>query len=248
MKIVVQTAVMGYVGLLVGATASAGLPSNVIYRNDFTTRESAGAIPRLGETYEATPYPTTNAKLYQYLDTTAIKNASAANLALNGFYGYDNFLASYWSNVGDSRPSYDGWFQPYFSKGVATGYDALFLHTGTVYQEVDADGNVNPCFRFYYSPNSGATRTGTALKSLHNIFTNGQLRIQVDLKMPLWLTQQAHFWMFPVFDKYMDIEAWEGASQLVNCAPGLFGVRSGGDVTRPYPLYYDSRKKTDGTT
>ena len=26
------------------------MPSNVIYRNDFTTRESAGAIPRLGET------------------------------------------------------------------------------------------------------------------------------------------------------------------------------------------------------
>lgn len=248
MKIVVQTAVMGTVGLLVGATASAGLPANVIYRNDFTTRESAAAIPRVGETYEATPYPTTNAKIYQYLDTTAIKNASVANRALNGFYGYDNFLASYWSNVGDSRPSYDGWFQPYFSKGTAGSYDLLFLHTGTVYQEVDADGNVNPCFRFYYSPNSEATRTGTALKSLHNIFTNGQLRIQVDLKMPLWLTQQAHFWMFPVFDKYMDIEAWEGTSQLANCAPGLFGVRSGGDVTRPYPLYYDSRKKVDGTT
>ena len=176
MKKVLQTAVMGTVGLLVGATASADLPSNVIYRNDFTTRESAAAIPRLGETYEATPYPATTAKLYPYLDTTAIKNVTAANLALNGFYGYDNFLASYWSNVGDSRPSYDGWFQPYFSKGVANGYDALFLHTGTIYQETDADGNVNPCFRFYYSPNSGATRTGTALKSLHNVFTNGQLR------------------------------------------------------------------------
>ena len=232
---------------LVGATWAA-LPSDVIYSNDFTTRESAGAIPRLGETYEATPYPTTNAKLYQYLDTTAIKNATVANLALNGFYGYDNFLASYWSNVGDSRPSYDGWFQPYFSKGTAISYDLLFLHTGTVYQETDADGNVNPCFRFYYSPNSGAARTGTALKSLHNVFTNGQLRIQIDLKMPLWLTQQAHFWVFPVFDKYMDIEAWEGASQLVNCSPGLFGVRSGGDLTKPYPQYYDARKNTGGTT
>ena len=94
--------------LAVSFSAWAALPSNVIYRNDFTTRESAAAIPRLGETYEATPYPTTNAKLYPYLDTTAIKNVTVANLALNGFYGYDNFLASYWSNVGDSRPSYDG--------------------------------------------------------------------------------------------------------------------------------------------
>ena len=71
------------IAALAGAAWGA-LPSNVIYRNDFTTRESAGAIPRVGETYEATPYPTTTAKLYQYLDTTAIKNASAANRALSG--------------------------------------------------------------------------------------------------------------------------------------------------------------------
>ena len=36
-------------GMLAGS-AWAALPSNVIYRNDFTTRESAEAIPRLGET------------------------------------------------------------------------------------------------------------------------------------------------------------------------------------------------------
>ena len=35
-------------GMLAGS-AWAALPSNVIYRNDFTTRESAEAIPRLGE-------------------------------------------------------------------------------------------------------------------------------------------------------------------------------------------------------
>ncbi|MBR1587653.1 MAG: hypothetical protein IJ658_04935, partial [Kiritimatiellae bacterium] len=233
-----EKARLGAIALVsVACALPAALPPDVIYRNDFTTRESSAAIPRLGETYEATPYPTGNYKLYPYLDTTAIRSVTAANLALNGFYGYDNFLASYWSNVGDSRPSYDGWFQPYFSKGTASSYDLLFLHTGTVYQETDADGNVNPCFRFYYSPNSGAARTGTALKSLHNVFTNGQLQIQVDLKMPLWLTTQAHFWMFPVFDKYMDIESWQGESQILNCSPGLFGVRSGADLTRPYPQY-----------
>ena len=36
-------------GMLAGS-AWAALPSNVIYRNDFTTRESAEAIPRIGET------------------------------------------------------------------------------------------------------------------------------------------------------------------------------------------------------
>ena len=229
-------------------TAWAAVPSNVIYRNDFTTRESAAAIPRLGETYEATPYPTTTKKLYPYLDTSNIDKASLPCRTLYSYYGYLDFSASYWSDVGDSRPSYDGWFQPNFTKGQpgdlttgAGGRDLMFLHTGTVYQETDANGNVNPCFRFYYSPESNAARAGTALKSLHNVFTNGQLKIQVDLKMPLWVTKQAHFWVFPVFDKYMDIEAWQGELQITNCAPGLFGVRSGDDLTKPYPQYNNTK-------
>jgi len=53
-------------GMLAGS-AWAALPSNVIYRNDFTTRESAEAIPRIGETYEATPYPTKSSWLHPYL-------------------------------------------------------------------------------------------------------------------------------------------------------------------------------------
>ena len=235
-----------------GDAVSAALPSYILYRNDFTVRESACPIPRIGETYTATPYPTTTKKLYPYLDTPAINSASAPCMALYGYFGYLNFLASYWSNVGDSRPSYDGWFQPNFTKGPigssSSERDYMFLHTGTVYQETDANGNVNPCFRFYYSPESAATRTGTALKSLHNVFTNGQLRIQVDLKMPLWANGGVQFWVFPVYDKYMDIEAWQGTSQLQNCSPGLFGVRSGADFTKPYPQYYDARKKADGST
>ena len=226
------------------------MPQNVIYWNDFSVRESQGAIPRIGETYTAAPYPSSTTKLYPYLDTVAIDKASLPCRTLNGYYGYVNFLPSYWSNVGDSRPSYDGWFQPNFTKGTSaatTSRDFMFLHTGTVYMETDSEGTVNPCFRFYYSPGSNAGRTGTALKSLHNVFTNGQLQIQVDLKMPLWKTVGCQFWVFPVFDKYMDIEAWQGASQIKVCSPGLFGVRSGADLTKPYPQYYDSRKlESDG--
>ena len=229
--------------------AKATLPDNIIYSNDFTVRESAGAIPRIGETYTATPYPTTSKKLYPYLDTANIDKASLPCRTLYNYYGYLDFEASYWSDAGDSRPSYDGWFQPNFTKGKpgdltagVGGRDLMFLHTGTVYQETDANGNVNSCFRFYYSPESAAARTGTALKSLHNVFTNGQFKIQVDLKMPIWATVGCQFWVFPVFDKYMDIEAWQGESQMNVCSPGLFGVRSGSDVTRPYPQVYDSRK------
>ena len=233
---------------ILATTAEAALPDNVIYRNDFTVRESAGAIPRIGETYTATPYPTTSKKLYPYLDSANIDKASLPCRTLYSYYGYLNFLPSYWADVGDSRPSYDGWFQPNFAKGLpgdlttgADGRDLMYLHTGTVYQETDANGNVNPCFRFYYSPESDAARVGTALKSLHNVFTNGQLKIQVDLKMPLWVTKQAHFWVFPVFDKYMDIEAWQGVSQITNCAPGLFGVRSGDNLHHSYPQYNNTK-------
>ena len=251
------TALLAAVAVLaIAFIAEAALPDNVIYRNDFTVRESAGAIPRIGETYTATPYPTTSKKLYPYLDSANIDKVSLPCRTLYSYYGYLNFLPSYWSEVGDSRPSYDGWFQPNFTKGLPGdlttgegGRDLMFLHTGTVYQETDANGNVNPCFRFYFSPESAGTRVGTALKSLHNVFTNGQLKIQVDLKMPLWVTASRQFWVFPVFDKYMDIEAWQGESKMKECSPGLFGVRSGSDLTRPYPQYYDSQKLAyDSTT
>lgn len=241
MKKMMKTAMMGAVGLLVGATASAGLPANVIYRNDFTTRESAGAIPRVGETYEATPYPTKSSWLHPYLIDSNVKAAAADCLALYGYYGYTSFASSYWINSGDSRPVYDGWFQPNFSTG-SSGNDNLFRHTACLYMDVAADGTANPCFRFGYNPNSGATRTGIALKSLHNVFTNGQLRIQADIKVPgKWSANNAQFWVFPVYDKYMSIEVWGGVPTVVtNATPGMFGCRSGGDLTKPYLQYWNA--------
>ena len=241
MKKVMQTAMMGAVGLLVGATASAGLPANVIYRNDFTTRESAAAIPRVGETYEATPYPTTSQWLY--LDTGNNNSAAEPCHVLNGYYGFINFMPTYWKNVGGvSRPSYDGWFQPNFSNGTAGSIDNLFRHTACLYMDVAADGTANPCLRFGYNPNSGTTRTGIALKSLHNVFTNGQLRIQADIKVPgKWSANNAQFWVFPVYDKYMSIEVWGGVPTVVtNATPGMFGCRSGGDLTKPYLQYWNA--------
>lgn len=228
--------------------ASAELPEGVIYRNDFTTRESSGAIPRLGETYTAQPYSTSNKKLYPYRDTALITKYASLGLELNGVYSYLNFAPMYCADVGDSRPSYDGWFEPYFAVGKATSSDNLFLHSGTVYYEPDAEGKSNPCFRYYYSPGSSATRTGLSLKSLHNVFTNGQLKLQFDLKFAMLNKSSKQFWVFPVYDKYMDIEAWGGTIQVANASPGLVGFRSGTDRTKPYPQYYDSQKKLDGTT
>ena len=231
---------------LVGATWAA-LPSDVIYSNDFTTRESAGAIPRLGETYEATPYRTNSGWLHPYLTDGNVRAAAAECLSLNGYYGYTSFAASYWVNSGDSRPSYDGWFQPNFSTGTSSGNDNLFRHTACLYMDVAEDGTANPCFRFGYNPGSGARRTGIALKSLHNVFTNGQLQIQVDVKMPgKWSANNAQFWVFPVHDKFMSIEAWGGVpTAITNGATlGMFGCRSGGDLTKPYLQYWNAHGNT----
>ena len=49
------------------ALAGAGLQNGVIYRNDFTRRVSEFPIPRLGETYTATPYTDGKANLFFYL-------------------------------------------------------------------------------------------------------------------------------------------------------------------------------------
>ena len=229
-------------GMLAGS-AWAALPSNVIYRNDFNTRESAEAIPRVGETYEATPYPTKSSWLHPYLIDSNVKAAAADCLALYGYYGYTSFAASYWVNSGDSRPVYDGWFQPNFSSGASGGKDNLFRHTACLYMDVAADGTTNPCFRFGYNPATGAKRTGIALKSLHNVFTNGQLKIQVDIKVPgTWSANNAQFWVFPVCDKFMSIEAWGGVpTTITNGATiGMFGCRSGGDLTKPYLQYWNA--------
>jgi len=218
------------------------LPDNVIYRNDFTTRESASAIPRIGETYTATPYPETSKRLYTYLNTAAIIEASTPCFLLNGYHGYLNFMPSYRSDIGDSRPSYDGWFQPDFSKGSATSSDNLFRHTAVLYYD-----NSNPCFRFVYPGGTSAQRTGIALKSLRNTFTNGQLRIQVDIKVPgEWSKNDAQFWVFPVYDKYMSIEAWGGDPTVITngVTPGMFGCRSGDNLTRPYLQYWNAKGNT----
>ena len=50
--------------LLGSLAAMAELPEGVIYRNDFTTRESAGAIPEPGVWHEAQPYPSTTKQIF----------------------------------------------------------------------------------------------------------------------------------------------------------------------------------------
>ena len=218
-------------------TASAALPSDVIYRNDFTTRESVAAIPRVGETYEATPYPAKTSLLHAYLGVDSFNKYARPEFTPAGIWTYPDFSALYCVNAGDSRPSYDGWFQPNFSKGTATSADSLYRQRSGLYMDGD-----NPCFYFWYSTTTA--KRGFAFHSLHNVFTNGLLKIQVDMRAPQWwATKSRQFWCYPVYDKYMDIEDWAGTDYSSADSPGKFGMRSGGsNLQRTFPQYYDVRK------
>lgn len=107
----------------------------------------------------------------------------------------------------------------------------------------------NPYFRFQYD--TATARQGYALHSLHNCFTNGQLKIQIDMRAPLqWqATYVRHFMVFPVYEKYMHCETWDASLCTGLVSPGKFGLRCGGsNFQRSFPLYYDSRKQGEGTT
>ena len=232
----------GFVAAAVSATNvtvayadGAGLENGVIYRNDFTHRVSEYPIPRLGETYTATPYTTGKANLFSYLSNGG--TATEYGFDFFGVYRMLDFSWWYASNVYGNMPSQDGWFQPDWLYGGATTDPTrppVYHHQAGIFRLND-----DPCFRFWYS--TATARAGLALHSLHNVFTSGVLRVQYDMRAPQrWDTSSSKpVIVFPVFDKYMRSSAWNSGSLTWDCLPGAAGLRSGGDVKRAFPQYYD---------
>ena len=245
----------------IGFAHVAAAGNGCIYRNDFTTRMSQEPIPALGVWHEATPYPTKGNSIA--LRPTKDTGAST--------YEELSSRAAYYSDtVYASRPSIDGWVMPFFNYSNAyILYEAYgsgrYVKTDdafklTPYLLLD---NGNGCFAWEYGTTT--RRAGVVLNSLHNEFTNGQLRIQVDMRAPdRWSDKGGNSYVriFPVFDKYMDILAWNGSwcdkdqSTLATCSytnspvtPGKFGIRSTGSeitsssdeslFTRSFPQLYD---------
>ena len=238
--------------------------STVIYRNDFTVRTSSAPIPATNVWHEATPYRTNNG-LVAFRPTTGDGLAAYEQLSSRGAY--------YNSAVYASRPVVDGWFIPFFNyrsaytlfsdvDKCAIGTDGAYKHSPVIVFDKD-----NPALTFAYG--STARRAGVILHSLHNSFTNGQLRIQVDMRAPeRWASGYSYMRVFPVYDAYMDILAWKGSwcdrdqnknenASITNSpvTPGKFGIRStAGKITteegatRSYPQYYDVRNLNSGTT
>ena len=224
--------------VLTAVSAGAGLKNGAIYRNDFTRRVSEFPIPRLGETYTATPYTTGKANLFSYLS-----DGGTAGLYGYEFFGVYRMLDFSWwyaSNVYGGLPSQDGWFQPDWMYGGASSTNTPFYrHQAGIFRLND-----DPCFRFWYS--TGSTRAGLALHALHNVFTSGVLRVQYDMRAPkVWDTKGGKpVIVFPVFDKYMRSSAWNSGTFTWDCMPGAAGLRSGSNVARAFPQYYDQGFET----
>ena len=216
----IQAAVAAFT---VAATTLAG----DIYVNDFATRTSKEPIPIYGVTQAATPYPTKNAFLH------------CRPMPGSVVYDYGS-LSTYFALAAeggfDGRPAIDGWFMPYFND-----YKLVprFLWP--------SEGSLsdNPVFTWSYG--SATARHGDIVHSLHNEFTNGQVRIQVDMKAAVeWSALACRVRVFPVYRKYMDILAWknwyEERNENADASPGRFGIRgpatgSTASTMRSYPFY-----------
>lgn len=159
----------------------------VIYRNDFATRESVAPVPAYGVAYPAQPYPQVASGSHIQLCRNP---GSAARASRDVFYS---------ASVGNGRPNYDGWYVPFFD-----------TNSKLVAQMTNHEGD--NCF-VWHSDTSTADRWGYVLHDIHNTFTNGTLRMQFDMKPPTaWETgYRSYVRLCPVFDKYMDILAWNGA-------------------------------------
>ena len=228
--------------MFAAAFAAAALPALAadVYFNDFSTRVSQSAVPS-SAWQEAQPYPARSALL-------CVRHSAAKN-------SYDAAsLATYFdtnAEGGFQRPSIDGWFLPYFNDN----YKLVPRYLVAANSEGLAE---NPVLTFSYGV-TATPRTGYALHPIHNEFTNGQLRVQVDLKAPItWnrtgITSTAAAYystlkVFPVYRKYMDILAWGGSECDALVSPGKFGLRSSGGLSgnnllRSFPQYWDK----NGTT
>lgn len=254
---------------MIGA-AGAAIGNVPIYQNDFTTRTSDGTIPELGVWHVAQPYLNAKGKVEQRQIVSYNNPDSEVALRQHG-YGFDlygkhryvyfsDFFNGELSSSGHA--SFDGWFHPNWRTGTASsttsGYSNLWMHKAGINASDGANPtDPNPCFWFYYD--TSTKRQGYVLQSLYNTFTNGQLKIQVDMRAPLCWNMDSgsgdsvvrHFMIFPVYEKFMHAEVWNGELHSGEVSPGKFGLRCGGSTSynyRTYPQYYDIRELNGNTT
>ena len=227
-------------GILMLALLAHG--DDVLYRNDFGMRTSRSPIPATNVWHVATPYPSTPTTLC----------ATPQSFAADGGFTSTNLLSGdrsfyYWGDKSEGRGSCDGWFSPWQAPRVISGET---INKSRPVLRFDGD---NPAATFSYD--TATRRFGVALHSIHNEFTNGQVRIEVDIRgATKWInesgvTKHAVVSLFPVYDKYMDILAWEGTRATISSFPGCFGVYAAAvDGTTTRPSYWESYATLTNTT
>lgn len=224
------------------ALAVSAASADDLYLNDFATRTSKEPIPATDVWQTAQPYPANSAFL-------ACRPSGAAS-------AFDfSSLATYFNDpnhdMTTGRPCLDGWFTPWTSN---------YKHVPRYRPATSWSLSENSVFTWTYG--SSNPQTGCVVQPIHNEFTNGQLRIQVDMKAPIkWARAKidgtnepvSTLKIFPVYRKYMDILAWGGDLCDTTASPGKFGLRSSGntgaaDCLRTFPQYWDFRNNNTSTT
>ncbi|MBR3085087.1 MAG: hypothetical protein IKH04_01655 [Kiritimatiellae bacterium] len=205
------------IAALATIVASTATLADDLYLNDFATRTSKEPIPATGVWQTAQPYPAKTAAT----GITAYNNGST--------FDHSN-LATYFStepyNAGYGRPTVDGWVTPWMGNGTRIAPYWWPKFSGSLAED--------PVLTWYY-PTATATG-GEVVHDIHNEFTNGLLRIQVDMKAPVvWLRANDRMSVFPVYRKYMDVLAWEarGDASIEDLTPGKVGIR---DINTGTPL------------
>ena len=217
-----------------GIASSAALADASLYVNDFETRTSAEPTPALGVWQTAQPYPAQKGNLRYW-----VKGADAPYTKTAPLSAYFDGEA----NPAYGRPNVDGWFSPNI------GQYTLAPYYWTSFEGSLAD---NPVLTWSY--NSTTATGGAAIHPLHNEFTNGLLRMQVDLKAPVrWFSKSGRFCVFPVYRKYMDILEWNGTGHeaIDDLTPGKIGIRgttgnSTADLVRSFP-FWSNTSSASGT-
>ena len=169
--------------------------SGDIYRNDFSTRTSATALP--GDRWMS----------YNYDPGTTL------------YYNYQYAGGATTSNLWEKSDEYqDAWVRAWMDDATMQYPSGFALATDSVHGSSD---NYFALFR------SSSSRSGCAIQPLHNEFTNGMLRLEVDIRRPAaWGPENdAHVARVAlVYRKRMANPIW-GVGLMSTEYPLMFGAR-----------------------
>ena len=188
-------------GILLAATGD-------IYRNDFSTRTSATALP--GDRWMS----------YDYRPNTTLYNNYSGGASISNM----------WEYTGQYQ---DAWGKAWLDNATMQQSPGFALATDPVH---GSPGNYFALFR------SSTSRSGCAIHPLHNEFTNGMLRLEVDIRRPaVWGSQieETHAARVAlIYRKRMANPLWWVGVNSTELPVNFGAIRGGEDKPNRLVLYY----------